>query len=282
MRCRQGGSGMRWVRMPRWFGRSWRERMLDESIERSGRTYFGFQELSSREKERAVLAHFNRVAPRYDFMNTVLSFGIHYAWKRKAVRLMGLRTGHRVLDVCGGTGDLSVFAARRIGPEGRAFLCDMNRQMMEAGRIRPENRSLAGRLSYIQANAELLPLPDHCVDAAMVGFGIRNLTHLKKGFSEMHRVLKPGGRLMCLEFSKPANPMFRMLYDIYSFSVMPLLGSLLAGSSRSYACLSETIRMFATADELKEILEAAGFEAVCYRRLTNGIAAAHLGRKPMK
>mgnify|MGYP006293820633 CR=1 FL=1 len=271
---------MRWLRMPGWLGRSEREKMMDDYIERSGRAWFGFRELDRAEKEKAVLAHFNRVAPRYDFMNSLLSFGIHYAWKRKAVRLLDIKPGHRVLDVCGGTGDLAVYSARRAGAGGGVFVYDMNRAMMEAGRKRPENRRHKDCLHYIQGNGESIAFPDNCFDAAMVGFGIRNLTHLKKGFAEMFRVLKPGGRVMCLEFSKPVNPVFRTLYDGYSFYVMPLLGSLLAGSSQSYSCLSETIRMFATPDELKQILEAVGFQSVSYTRLTNGIAAIHLGHKP--
>ncbi|MDZ7833497.1 MAG: bifunctional demethylmenaquinone methyltransferase/2-methoxy-6-polyprenyl-1,4-benzoquinol methylase UbiE [Desulfobacterales bacterium] len=272
---------MKLFNIPGWFDRSGREKMFDEYVEASGTARFGFREMSREEKEKAVLEHFNRVAPKYDFMNTLLSFGIHYAWKRTAIRMLDLKPGDQVLDVCGGTGDLAVFAARRIGAAGNVFIYDMNRAMMEAGRDRPRNESLARHLHYIQGDAEQIAFSEDLFDAATVGFGIRNLTHLKKGFSEMYRVLKPGGKIMCLEFSKPVNPVFRTLYDWYSFHVMPLLGTLLAGSSQSYSCLSETIRMFASADELKEILEAIGFTNVAYKRLTNGIAAIHLGRKPL-
>jgi demethylmenaquinone methyltransferase/2-methoxy-6-polyprenyl-1,4-benzoquinol methylase len=270
---------MNLYKIPGWFDRSGREKNLDDAIERSGRAYFGLRELAREEKEEAVRAHFNRVAPKYDFMNTLLSLGIHYAWKRKAVRMLCLEPGHRVLDVCGGTGDLAVYSARRVGPDGDVCIYDMNRKMMEAGRIRPENRRYSDRLQYVQGNAEALSFPDNFFDAVTVGFGIRNVTHLKRAFSEMHRVLRPGGKVMCLEFSRPVNPLFRTVYDGYSFYVMPFLGSLMAGSSRSYACLSETIRMFATPGELKEILEAIGFGSVSYTLLTNGIAAIHLGVK---
>ncbi|MFO7837998.1 MAG: bifunctional demethylmenaquinone methyltransferase/2-methoxy-6-polyprenyl-1,4-benzoquinol methylase UbiE [Desulfosalsimonadaceae bacterium] len=271
---------MKGFRMPGWFGHGDRVKMLDDHIERSGRTYFGLRELGREEKQKAVLEHFNRVAPRYDFMNSLLSFGIHYAWKRKAVRLLDVRPDSCVLDVCGGTGDLAVFAARRLGPAGNVFLYDRNHSMMEAGRSRPENRLYEERIHCVQGDAERLSFAADCFDAAMVGFGIRNLTHLKQGLQEMYRVLKPGGSLMCLEFSKPVNPLFRALYDGYSFYIMPLLGKFLAGSGRSYSCLSESIRMFATAEELKAILESTGFASVSYTRLTNGIAAIHCGRKP--
>ncbi|HMA86625.1 MAG TPA: bifunctional demethylmenaquinone methyltransferase/2-methoxy-6-polyprenyl-1,4-benzoquinol methylase UbiE [Desulfosalsimonadaceae bacterium] len=270
---------MKLFNIPRWFDRDGREKMFDEYVETSGTAHFGLRQMRREEKEKAVRAHFNRVAPKYDFMNTLLSFGIHYAWKRTAVRMLDLKPGHQVLDVCGGTGDLAVFAARRIGAAGNVYVYDMNRAMMEAGRSRQINEASRHRLHYIQGDAECIAFPDNRFDAAMVGFGIRNLTHLKKGFSEMHRLLKPGGKIMCLEFSKPVNPLFRSLYDLYSFHVMPLLGSLLAGSSQSYSCLSETIRMFATALELKEILESIGFVSVFYKRLTNGIATVHVGQK---
>ncbi|MBS3733207.1 MAG: bifunctional demethylmenaquinone methyltransferase/2-methoxy-6-polyprenyl-1,4-benzoquinol methylase UbiE [Desulfobacterales bacterium] len=265
---------------PGWFGRQQREKVLDPDADDSGYTYFGLRHLPAEKKKDAVRRHFNRVAPRYDFMNTVLSFGIHYAWKRAAVAMMGLKPGDRVLDVCGGTGDLAVYAAGRIGGQGRVFVYDMNAEMMRAGMVRPENRRLRGRIHYVRGDAECMALPDNCFDAAMVGFGIRNLTHVKQGFAEMYRVLKPGGHIMCLEFSRPVNPVFREVYDLYSFYVMPLIGRLLAGSRRSYACLSETIRMFATAEELKAILGQTGFESVSYRRQTNGIAAIHTGSKP--
>ncbi|MCF8035820.1 MAG: bifunctional demethylmenaquinone methyltransferase/2-methoxy-6-polyprenyl-1,4-benzoquinol methylase UbiE [Desulfobacteraceae bacterium] len=271
---------MKLLKNPGWFGRQQREKVLNPAADDSGYTYFGLRHLPAEKKKDAVRRHFNQVAPRYDFMNTVLSFGVHYAWKRAAVAMMGLAPGDRVLDVCGGTGDLAVYAAGRIGGQGRVFVYDMNTEMMRAGMIRPENQRLGGRIHYVHGDAECMALPDNCFDAAMVGFGIRNLTHVKQGFAEMYRVLKPGGRMMCLEFSRPVNPVFREVYDLYSFYAMPLIGRLLAGSSQSYACLSETIRMFATAEELKSILAETGFESVSYKRLTNGIAAIHTGRKP--
>ncbi|MFP4159713.1 MAG: bifunctional demethylmenaquinone methyltransferase/2-methoxy-6-polyprenyl-1,4-benzoquinol methylase UbiE [Desulfobacterales bacterium] len=269
---------MRLSRPPGWFERRVRRKVADPG--ESGFTYFGFRRLPAEQKKKAVLEHFTRVAARYDFMNTVLSFGIHYAWKRRAVAMMNLKPGDTVLDVCGGTGDLAVYAAGRVGKNGRVFVFDMNHEMMRAGLARPQNRKYKDRIFCARGDAECLALPDSSFDAAMVGFGIRNLTSIKRGLAEMYRVLKPGGRVMCLEFSKPVNPVFRQVYDLYSFYAMPLAGRILAGSARSYSCLSETIRMFATAEELADMFTEAGFENVSFKRLTNGIAAIHTGQKP--
>jgi len=248
------------LKPPAWLDENERKIMFDAHVEASDTAFFGFKKHRAAEKATSVLSHFNRVAPKYDIMNSVLSFGIHHAWKRTAIRMLELKPGDQLLDVCGGTGDLAVLsAARTKHGGGHIFIYDINRAMMTTGRDRPENQ----------------------FDAAIVGFGIRNLTHLEKGFQEMFRVLKPGGKVMCLEFSKPTNPLFRWLYDFYSFNIMPFAGSILAGSRQSYACLSQTIRMFASPDELKEILEGIGFEAVSYKRLTNGIAVIHMGRKPL-
>jgi len=265
--------------LPEWMNARARRENLDEHVDRKHTAHFGLDQMPTGEKEEWVERHFNRVAAKYDFMNTLLSFGIHYLWKRVAVRAMGLCPGDRVLDLCGGTGDLSILASRKVGPQGQVVLCDINRAMIQAGREKKRLSEIRSRLGYVQGNAEALSFPDGSFDAAMVGFGIRNLTHLKQGFREMHRVLRPGGQLMCLEFSKPTWPAFRWLYDIYSFVVMPFLGQLLAGSSQAYACLPETIRMFPLPDELSAILQGIGFTGVSYRRLTNGIAVIHTGKK---
>ncbi len=256
--------------------------MFDDQVDASDKAYFGFTRHCAADKVKTVLSHFTRVAPKYDLMNSVLSFWIHHAWKRMAIRMLNLQPGDQILDVCGGTGDLAVLSTRRIGTKGNVFIYDINRAMMEAGKARPENQDLAGSIHYIQGDAERIACPDSRFDVALVGFGIRNLTHLKLGFEEMFRVLKPGGKVMCLEFSKPINPVFRWLYDFYSFQIMPLAGAVIAGSRQSYCCLSETIRMFASADELMQILEDIGFESMSYRRLTNGIAVIHTGRKPLE
>lgn len=267
---------------PAWLDQKERQKMFDTHVDSSDTAYFGFRPHRTAEKVKTVLSHFNRVAPKYDFMNSVLSFGIHYAWKRNAIRMLKLKPGDYLLDVCGGTGDLAVMSVPRIGAAGRVFIYDINRAMMITGRDRPENQKNHPCIHYIEGDAEQIACRENRLDAAIVGFGIRNLTHLEKGFREMYRVLKPGGKVMCLEFSKPTNPLFRWLYDFYSFNIMPLAGSVLAGSRQSYACLSQTIRMFASPDELKRILEDIGFEAVSYKRLTNGIAVIHLGHKPLR
>lgn len=269
---------MDWKR-PRWFDAAVRRAQLDDQVDRTAEARFGYRRMPTGEKVDWVRRHFNRVAPKYDFMNTLLSFGIQYAWKRAAIRTMGLRPGDRVLDVCGGTADLSLMASRRTGADGLCVVYDINRAMLRAGQPKVRQAPGGDRIQFVQGDAENITFPDNTFDAAMVGFGIRNVTRMKQGFREMHRVLKPGGTFMCLEFSKPVNPVFRWLYDIYSFYVMPFLGHLLVGSAESYSCLPETIRLFHLPDEIAAILEDIGFRRVAYRRLTNGIAVVHVGHK---
>ncbi|OGR30827.1 MAG: UDP-3-O-(3-hydroxymyristoyl)glucosamine N-acyltransferase [Desulfobacca sp. RBG_16_60_12] len=241
---------------------------------------FGYRQVSAAAKGHLVHQHFDTVARKYDLMNTLLSFGLHHLWKRAAVRMMGLKPGDRVLDVCGGTADLALRAARVIGDTGRVMVYDINRAMMAAGWPKVAGSSLAPRIGYIQGDAERLACPDAGFDAAMVGFGIRNLTHPEVGFQEMFRVLKPGGTMMCLEFSRPKTAWFRRLYDLYSFYVMPAAGRIMVGSWDAYTYLPESIRMFSQPEELSGLLTAIGFTRVRYRRLTNGIAVIHLGVKP--
>jgi len=260
---------------PRWFDRNIRRRQLADQVARSGTATFGFRQMPEQEKPRAVMRHFDRVAPRYDLMNNLLSFGIQLVWKRLAIRAMGIKTGDRVLDLCGGTADLALLAARKSGRTGRAVVCDMNRCMMAGGTAKVRAAGASDRIAFVQADAEKIPFADRSFDAAMVGFAIRNLTHMEDGFREMHRVLRPGGIMMCLEFSKPVNPVFRRLYDFYSFTVMPFLGELLVGNREGYRCLPETIRLFALPEELSSVLEDIGFTGVRFRRLTNGIATVH-------
>lgn len=262
-----------------WLDTQKRQKQIKNSPKSADEAYFGYERISSRDKTNRVLRHFNSVARNYDFMNTLLSFGIHYAWKRTAVRMLNPAPGDRMLDVCGGTGDLAILAARAIGPAGRVIIYDINRAMIQAGMHKVIDTEIEDRLGYIQGNAECISFPDRHFDSAMVGFGIRNVTRMKRGFEEMYRVLKPGGKMMCLEFSKPTWPVFRWLYDFYSFYIMPFLGQLIAGNRKAYTHLPESIRMFPLPDELSELLRNIGFSKVTYRSMTNGIAVIHLAVK---
>jgi demethylmenaquinone methyltransferase / 2-methoxy-6-polyprenyl-1,4-benzoquinol methylase len=264
---------------PDWFDANKRSEQLDEFISTTGKARFGIRTFQENEKVQVVMRHFNRVAPKYDFMNTLLSLGIQYVWKRAAVRMLNIRPEQRILDVCGGTGDLAILASRRAGARGQVVIYDINWRMLNAGRPKIDPFPELGNIKYVQGDAERISFPDGSFDAVMVGFGIRNLTHLRRGFTEMWRVLKPGGRMLCLEFSRPNNPVFRWLYDFYSFNIMPLLGELITGSAESYACLPETIRMFPLPDELAAMLAQIGFTQVAHRAFTNGIAVAHIGVK---
>ena len=188
-------------------------------------THFGYLTIPEKEKVEWVRRHFNSVAHKYDYMNTLLSLGIHYQWKRMAVKSMRLRSGDHVLDVCGGTGDLSRMAAEQVAPSGRVVLYDINWEMMAAGRPKTQVSPHHGLISFVQGDAEAVTFPDNCFDAVMVSFGIRNLTHFEEGFRQMYRVLKRVA-FMCLEFSEPVAPWFRQLYDFYSFYIMPCVGRL--------------------------------------------------------
>lgn len=262
-----------------WLDDERRKAQLHQTQNGAQNTFFGFQRVAVDEKAGRVLNHFNSIARHYDFMNSLLSFGIHHIWKRLAVRMMDLAPGNRVLDVCGGTGDLAILAAKATGVDGRVVIYDINRAMMKAGLHKVAGRGIEPRIRYVQGDAESISFPGAEFDAVMVGFGIRNVTNMNNGFKEMFRVLKPGGKMMCLEFSKPTFAPFRWLYDIYSFYIMPLLGEWIAGSRTAYTHLPETIRMWPLPDELTKILKEIGFSDVSHRKLTNGIAVIHLAVK---
>ena len=235
--------------------------------------------MPSEEKGKRVFTHFKTVAKRYDFMNTLLSFGIHYAWKRKSIRMLSLEHGDRVLDLCAGTADLGLLSAGRVGSSGSVTLYDINRDMMNAGKEKVKRSGFSHRMAFVQGDAQCISFPDESFDAAIVGFGIRNLPKPRAGFEEMYRVLRRGGKMMCLEFSRPSWNLFRCTYDAYSFYVMPFLGELFAGSRQAYTHLPESIRTFPLPDELSDMLREIGFSSVSHHRLTNGIAVIHLAVK---
>jgi demethylmenaquinone methyltransferase/2-methoxy-6-polyprenyl-1,4-benzoquinol methylase len=268
-----------WRQKMSWLAGDPHEKQLAGTENRKESVYFGYRLIPAEEKKQLVLQHFNSIARHYDLMNTLLSFGIHHLWKRTAVKMLAPAPGYRVLDVCGGTGDLAALAARTMGSSGRVVVYDINRSMIKAGLHKVVNTPLERQINHVQGDAEKISFPDLFFDGAMVGFGIRNVTDLEKGFSEMYRVLKPGGKMICLEFSRPTASMFRWLYDFYSFYMMPLLGELVTGSRKAYTHLPESIRMFPLPDELSAILVRIGFSEVSYRRLTNGIAVIHVAVK---
>ena len=239
-------------------------------------TDFGFQKVPEDEKAGKVAGVFTSVANRYDLMNDLMSAGLHRVWKRFAVEMSGVRKAGRVLDVAGGTGDLSTLFASRVGENGEVWLTDINREMLARGRDRLIN---AGHvMPALQCDAERLPLPDDYFDCAIVGFGLRNMTHKDRALAEMRRVVRPGGRVLVLEFSQVWQPL-RPAYDAYSFKLLPLLGKLVTGDADSYRYLVESIRKHPGQAELKQMMEQAGCARVEYYNLTAGVVALHVGHK---
>ncbi|WP_127558930.1 bifunctional demethylmenaquinone methyltransferase/2-methoxy-6-polyprenyl-1,4-benzoquinol methylase UbiE [Saccharospirillum alexandrii] len=238
-------------------------------------THFGYQTVATGEKQKRVADVFHSVAAKYDLMNDLMSFGVHRLWKKYTIELSGVRRGNRVLDIAGGTGDLSYDFARKVGPDGLVVLADINDSMLKVGRDRLADRGIAGNLETVQANAEYLPFPDNHFDVITMAFGLRNVTHKEKALAEFNRVLKPGGRLLVLEFSKPRNDVLSKAYDVYSFKALPLIGRAVTGDPDSYQYLAESIRMHPDQDTLKSMMEDAGLVQVRYHNLTGGIVALH-------
>ena len=242
-------------------------------------THFGYQTVPESEKVRKVAGVFDSVASRYDLMNDLMSLGIHRLWKRYTIELAGLRAGQQVLDLAGGTGDLAARFSRLVGKDGNVILGDINDNMLKVGRDRLLDQGLAGNLHYVQANAEVLPFPANHFDCITIAFGLRNVTNKERALADMHRVLKPGGRLLVLEFSKPTLPGLKPLYDLYSFSVLPAVGQLVTKDADSYRYLAESIRMHPDQQTLKQMMQDAGFERCDYHNLSGGIVALHRGYK---
>jgi demethylmenaquinone methyltransferase/2-methoxy-6-polyprenyl-1,4-benzoquinol methylase len=239
-------------------------------------THFGFQNVDEREKARRVRGVFDSVAPKYDLMNDLMSLGLHRAWKAYTVLVADLRPGQRVLDIAGGTGDLAQAFAKKVGGEGMVVHTDINAAMLRVGRDRLLDAGLV--LPTVVCDAEKLPFETESFDRVSVGFGLRNMTHKDKALAEMHRVLKPGGKLLVLEFSKVARPLEKA-YDWYSFNILPWIGRLVAGDEASYRYLAESIRMHPGQDELKAMMKKTGFGHVDYHNLTAGVAALHVAIK---
>ena len=240
-------------------------------------THFGFEDVPVDEKAARVDAVFESVAGRYDLMNDLMSFGLHRVWKRFTAHVARVRPGARVLDLAGGTGDLSALLAPRVGGGGNVVLADVNRAMLERGRRRLIDRGLAGNVHYARCDAERLPFPDRSFDRVLVGFGLRNVTYKARALAETYRVLRPAGMLLVLEFSHPTVPALKRAYDAYSFSVLPGLGHVVAGDAGSYRYLAESIRRHPDQEALLAAMRAAGFERTGYHNLAGGIVAVHKG-----
>ena len=239
-------------------------------------THFGFQTVAEDEKHKKVAEVFSSVAQRYDVMNDLMSFGLHRVWKAFTIQISGVGKGDRVLDVAGGTADLSLAFAKRVGPEGQVWLTDINHAMLSRGRDRLVDHGFVSPIA--QCDAEKLPFPSNWFDCVTVAFGLRNMTHKDVALAEMMRVLRPGGRLLVLEFSKVWAPL-SPAYDFYSFKILPWLGSRVAKDADSYRYLAESIRMHPSQEELKALMEQVGLKRVDYFNMTGGVVCLHRGYK---
>jgi demethylmenaquinone methyltransferase / 2-methoxy-6-polyprenyl-1,4-benzoquinol methylase len=244
------------------------------------KVFFGSLAVTPEEKKRLVHDLFDPIAANYDLADTLLSAGLDARWRRKAVGFLGLRPGQRILDLCGGTAGLAMLAARAVSPGGRAVVYDFNLAMMTVGRRRVRRLPPADKIQFVRGDAEDIGFCAGSVDAVTIGFGLRNLARPERGLGEIHRVLKPGGKLMVLEFSVPVNPVVRGLYHFYSFNMMPVMAGAICGASGPFRYLAKSIRVFPPPDEIASMIRRAGFSDVIFHRLTDGIAVAYIGRKP--
>lgn len=258
-------------------------RRIELSLKRrymsENKTHFGYQQVPIGEKAKRVADVFHSVADNYDIMNDVMSFGVHRLWKRFTLSQTGLKSGQKVLDLAGGTGDLAMKMSVMVGASGQVVLSDINGSMLRRGRERLIDNGIAGNVEYVQANAECLPFADNTFDCITIAFGLRNVTDKDKALRSMLRILKPGGRLLVLEFSKPVAPGLAPIYDTYSFKLLPLMGKYIAKDEESYQYLAESIRMHPDQETLKGMMEDAGFNKVKYHNLSGGIVALHKGYK---
>ncbi len=245
-------------------------------MQKESTTHFGFDEIPASEKQGRVGGVFDSVANKYDLMNDVMSLGIHHLWKKYTLELCGLKAGHIVLDLAGGTGDLAIKQAAKVGDNGQVYLADINAAMLQQGRDRVIDKGLVDRVIPVQCNAEILPFADNTFDCITMAFGLRNVTDKLKALSSMRRILKPGGRLCILEFSKPICQPLGKVYDFYSFKILPQLGEWIAQDRGSYQYLAESIRMHPDQETLKSVMiDDAGFDEVDVYNLSGGIVALH-------
>lgn len=242
-------------------------------------TDFGFKKVATEEKAKQVAKVFDSVASKYDLMNDLMSFGIHRLWKKTTIEYSGVRRGQTVLDLAGGTGDLTAKFSKLVGDEGKVILADINDSMLKVGREKLQDKGLIKNIDYVQANAECLPFLEQTFDCITIAFGLRNVTDKQKALESMYRVLKPGARLLILEFSKPEYQLLNKAYDLYSFTMLPFMGKVIAKDSESYRYLAESIRMHPDQKTLKSMMEKAGFKDVKYHNMTGGIVALHIGFK---
>jgi demethylmenaquinone methyltransferase/2-methoxy-6-polyprenyl-1,4-benzoquinol methylase len=242
-------------------------------------THFGYETVHKEEKAGRVREVFDSVANKYDLMNDLMSFGIHRLWKRQTVELSGVRRGQRVLDLAAGTGDLSARFSGLVGPDGLVVFSDINAAMLDQGRSRMLDEGRLKSLCYVQADAQFLPFPDNYFDCVTIGFGLRNVTDKQLALDTIFRVVKPGGRLLILEFSKPTNKPLEKLYDLYSFTLLPKIGKVVTNDEESYRYLAESIRMHPDQETLKGMMEQSGFERCDYFNQTGGVVAIHRGYK---
>ncbi|ASJ70152.1 bifunctional demethylmenaquinone methyltransferase/2-methoxy-6-polyprenyl-1,4-benzoquinol methylase UbiE [Granulosicoccus antarcticus] len=243
------------------------------------KTHFGYQTVDADAKAGMVGQVFDSVAAKYDVMNDLMSFGVHRIWKRFTIDQSGVRPGQSILDIAGGTGDLAGKFSKRVGKDGLVVLADINSSMLRVGRDKLMDIGLVGNIDFTQANAEALPFEDDTFDCITIAFGLRNVTDKDKALVSMNRVLKPGGRLLILEFSKPVLPLLSKAYDAYSFAALPIMGKLVANDAESYRYLAESIRMHPDQETLKSMMDDAGFGVTSYHNLTGGIVALHKGFK---
>lgn len=242
-------------------------------------THFGYKTVESEQKQAMVADVFHSVAAKYDIMNDVMSFGIHRLWKRFTIDASNVRPGNKVLDLAGGTGDLTRKFSEAVGSDGKVVLADINDSMIKVGREKLHNLGVVGNVEYVQANAQALPFAENTFDLVTIAFGLRNVTDKDEALRSIFRVLKPGGRLLVLEFSKPEKEWLNKAYDFYSFKILPEMGQLIAGDKESYQYLSESIRMHPDQPTLKGMMEKAGFDQVSFTNMTGGIVALHKGFK---